>query len=104
MKNALKASLKYILVYTLILGLIYPVATLVVAQLIFPYQTLGSIVRDSDGKARGSELIAQKFEDPRYFFPRPSNVDFHADNFLGKRFSLKILFGLLNQLLPYAIK
>lgn len=53
-------------------GLIYPLAATGLAALLFPYQSHGSLLRDSSGKTLGSELIGQWFDDPRYFWPRPS--------------------------------
>lgn len=61
-----------LIVLTVLLGLIYPLAITGVAQVLFPRQANGSVIKDSQGRAIGSELIAQKFTDPKYFWPRPS--------------------------------
>jgi K+-transporting ATPase ATPase C chain len=37
-----------------------------------PYTAQGSLITGADGKVVGSRLIAQKFEQPKYFWPRPS--------------------------------
>jgi K+-transporting ATPase ATPase C chain len=37
-----------------------------------PYTAQGSVITAADGKIIGSRLIAQKFEQPKYFWPRPS--------------------------------
>lgn len=64
------------LVLTLLLGLIYPVLMTGFGQTLFPKQASGSLIELND-KIIGSELIAQKFESPRYFWPRPSATDYN---------------------------
>lgn len=57
--------------FTVITGVVYPVAVTVVAQLVFPHQTAGSLVVEG-GRTVGSSLIGQPFDDPKYFWGRPS--------------------------------
>jgi len=57
---------------------IYPGILWVVGQTLFPFQANGSIVRDADGKAIGSLLVAQPFTKDEYFQPRPSAASFDA--------------------------
>ena len=57
---------------------IYPGVLWVVGQTLFPFQVNGSIVRDADGKAIGSLLVAQPFTKDEYFQPRPSAASFDA--------------------------
>ncbi len=56
---------------TLLTGLLYPAAITAAARLAFPKQAGGSLLR-VEGQVRGSRLVAQATEDPRYFWGRPS--------------------------------
>ncbi|MBP9838704.1 MAG: potassium-transporting ATPase subunit KdpC [Proteobacteria bacterium] len=68
-------SFRLFLVLTIITGVIYPAAVTIVAKLFFPYQANGSLITRED-KVIGSELLAQKFVDNKYFWPRPSAGDY----------------------------
>ena len=59
-------------ILTALLGLAYPLVITGVAQVVFPSQADGSLVRDAGGNVIGSELIGQSFTDARYFWGRPS--------------------------------
>lgn len=61
---------------TLVTGVAYPLAVTGVAQLAFPEQANGSLVRDAQGEVRGSTLLAQNFEGDQWFQPRPSAAAF----------------------------
>lgn len=74
MKHIL-TSLRALVVLSLLTGVIYPLIVSIVAQLLFPKEANGSMIL-VHGKPRGSELLAQKFTEPRYFWPRPSAADF----------------------------
>jgi K+-transporting ATPase ATPase C chain len=62
---------------TLVVGLGYTLAVTAVAQVLLPRQAHGSLVV-IDGRARGSSLIGQAFDSPRYFHPRPSAVGYNT--------------------------
>lgn len=68
----LRPALVVLAALTLITGVLYPALVTGVAQLAFPFQANGSIVRDSQGRPLGSALIGQAFDEPRYFWGRLS--------------------------------
>ena len=70
MKLVVRSAL-YVLVTTVLLGGVYPVAVTLVAQLTWPEKANGSYV-SRDGKVVGSALIGQNFRGPEYLHPRPS--------------------------------
>ena len=64
-------SLRMLVVLTVLTGVVYPLVTWGVAQLAFPAAANGSLIQ-LDGKVVGSSLIGQPFDDPKYFWSRPS--------------------------------
>lgn len=48
------------------------------ANLVRPWAARGSLLTDDSGHVVGSALIAQNFAETRYFWPRPSAVDYNA--------------------------
>jgi potassium-transporting ATPase KdpC subunit len=71
MKNLITAVLMTA-VTTVLLGLIYPLVVTGLAQVIFPGQANGSLIKSSDGTVLGSRLIGQPFSSSGYFRSRPS--------------------------------
>ena len=59
-------------VTTILLGLIYPLVVTGLAQVIFPVQANGSLIKNEAGEVIGSSLIGQPFAAPGYFLSRPS--------------------------------
>jgi potassium-transporting ATPase KdpC subunit len=72
MKKLAITALGMLAIMTVITGVIYPLAVTLIAETAFPHQARGSMIVGSDGKTRGSELIGQPFEDPKYFWGRLS--------------------------------
>ncbi len=75
MRTALKEvrpAIVMVVLFTLLLGLAYPLAITGVAQVVFPGKADGSLTKDSAGNVVGSELIGQQFSSDRYFWGRPS--------------------------------
>ncbi len=71
MMTALRNAFMSLLLFTILTGLIYPLTITGIAQLLLPHQANGSIIM-KNGKAVGSELIGQQFDDPKYFWGRLS--------------------------------
>ena len=60
----------------LLTGVIYPLLVTGFAYIAFNDKANGSMIT-SQGRVIGSSLIAQKFEDPKYFWSRPSAVNYN---------------------------
>ena len=67
----LKPAVLSLVMLTILTGVVYPLVVTAIAQLVFPRQANGSLIV-KDGKAIGSTLIGQTFDDPKYFWSRPS--------------------------------
>jgi K+-transporting ATPase ATPase C chain len=66
-----RAAVVSLLAFTVITGLAYPLLVTGIAQAAFPHQANASLIT-KDGKALGSSLVGQPFDDPRYFWGRLS--------------------------------
>lgn len=71
MRTQLKPAIVLLALFTLITGVIYPLAVTGIAQVIFPFQANGSLIVQN-GQVFGSQLIGQQFDDPKYFWGRLS--------------------------------
>src|SRR5580698_8343221 len=72
MLQHIRPAIVSMILFTLIVGLAYPLAMTGLAGVMFPAQAGGSLVRDGGGHVIGSSLIAQGFAKPQYLHPRPS--------------------------------
>jgi potassium-transporting ATPase KdpC subunit len=78
MRRDLLTSLIAVIVLTVALGLLYPLAITGVAQVVFPGKANGSKLQ-VDGRVVGSSLIGQEFKGRAYFHSRPSATGYSAD-------------------------
>lgn len=73
--NTFKTAFKVFIFMTIITGIFYPLLITAIAQLILPGLANGCVIQRGD-KQIGSILIAQKMIEDRYFWPRPSAIDY----------------------------
>ncbi|MBO9539256.1 potassium-transporting ATPase subunit KdpC [bacterium] len=71
-------ALRLTLVTFVLCGILYPLITTGLAQLLFPRQANGSLIT-VDGAVAGSELIGQRFEGPQWFKGRVSSIGYKAE-------------------------
>jgi K+-transporting ATPase ATPase C chain len=89
MRN-LRTSLLMLGLFSLLLGVIYPLAVTGIAQLLLPFRANGSLISPrlrvpaSPGLSIvGSALIGQQFSSPLYFHGRPSECGYDATHSTG---------------------
>src|SRR5271157_4015886 len=71
MLRQLRYAAIFLVAFTLVCGVIYPLCVTGIGQLFFHHQANGSLIV-SNGTVEGSELIGQPFSDPTYFWGRLS--------------------------------
>ena len=102
-----RPALVALVALTIITGIIYPLLVTGIAQVVFPFQANGSIIRDASGQPVGSALIGQQFDAPEYFWGRLSATGpvpytaFNADKLTGSSGSN---YGPLNPALQEAVQ
>jgi len=80
MSSYLKPAAIILLLLTLLTGVIYPALVTAIAQVFFADQANGSLINNEQGQPIGSALIGQSFNDPKYFWGRPSATGPYANN------------------------
>ena len=70
-RSSLRPAITLLVVFTVLLGLAYPLLITAVAQVTMPVQANGSLIHDRN-RVIGSELIGQNFAGEGYFHPRLS--------------------------------
>jgi potassium-transporting ATPase KdpC subunit len=79
LRHILAPAIALLVALTVITGVIYPAAVTLIAQVAFPSQANGSLIT-VDGKTVGSSLIGQAFDQPKYFWGRPSDAGATVSN------------------------
>ncbi|MCE5318688.1 MAG: potassium-transporting ATPase subunit KdpC [Parachlamydia sp.] len=72
----MKTACRLFLWMVLLTGIAYPLLITGIAYIAFKHQSEGDFI-NVDGKPVGARLIAQKFESEKYFWPRPSSIDYN---------------------------
>jgi K+-transporting ATPase ATPase C chain len=96
----IRSSLILLVVLTVVTGVIYPLVITGIAQVTFPAQANGSLIYKG-GRPVGSALIGQPFDDPKYFWSRPSATSPFPDNAAASSGSNQ---GPLNPALAQAVQ
>lgn len=78
LRKDLTTAVLAIVVLTLALGLIYPLAITGISQVVFPGSANGSKV-SYDGRVVGSKLIGQEFKGKAFFHSRPSATEYSGN-------------------------
>jgi len=71
LRSSLLIAVRYTLVTTVLLGIVYPLAVTGIAQLTMRDKANGQLIV-RNGQVIGSAIIGQGFTSPRYFHSRPS--------------------------------
>ena len=77
MRRQLRYAIGFVVLLTVLTGVIYPLTVTGLAQALFRDRANGSLISDN-GEVVGSELIGQPFSDPRYFWGRLSATEYDA--------------------------
>jgi potassium-transporting ATPase KdpC subunit len=76
MRKVIFTGLKFLIIMTILTGLLYPGFITIITSVFFHREAQGSLVREN-GITIGSELIGQNFESQKYFWSRPSVINYN---------------------------
>jgi len=79
MRAQIRPAIVILVLLSVVTGVVYPALVTAIAQVIFPREANGSLIV-KNGKVVGSSLIGQPFDDPKYFWGRPSATSPFQDN------------------------
>lgn len=82
LRHRLYPAVALLIAMTILAGFVYPLAVTAIAQVAFPSQANGSLIV-VDGRTVGSSLIGQCFQEPQYFWGRPSSAGATEENPCG---------------------
>ena len=85
--SQLTTSIRIVIASMVICCVLYILLILGVGQLLTPYTANGSLIQNEKGENIGSEALAQEFNNPKYFWPRPSAVGYNASATGGSNLS-----------------
>ena len=83
MQKVLLQSILMLVLLSVVTGIIYPCLVTAIAQIAFPHQANGSLIKDDKDIVIGSELLGQQFSEAKYFSSRPSSTSPYQYNAAG---------------------
>lgn len=78
----IKNAVMVLVIFTVMLGLVYPLVITGISQIAFSGQSNGNLIKEN-GIVVGSLLIGQDFSSPQYFHGRPSAIDYNSSTSSG---------------------
>lgn len=69
--QVIRPAVIMMVIMTVLTGVVYPLVVTGIAQVVFHDQANGSLIHEGD-KLAGSALVGQPFDDPKFFWSRPS--------------------------------
>ena len=74
--KGLQPCLRLLVLLTVVTGFFYPLLLVLIGTVIMPHRSQGSFIIEEHSNL-GSELIGQRFSNSRYFWSRPSAIDYN---------------------------